>query len=430
MKRLLPALCLLAFPVAALAQQAPPQTLLEANVGSAIGPFWSPTQFQIVAKQFDQNPLKPSFVLRFQMEATNPAALYAPNGDRIGPAQVLVLTVPAKTTRTFYGTENLAYAAGAWSGPTVIENPAGKLGKPVDLYTVPTLVLGSTQYKDAVAAETSFSLDARKAAFQKQLDALEAADTDKAAAIAQSFAAGLQSLNSSFTEKLTAQQAALTGELGTMLTASRQALADQQKKVQESWTALIAKQHDALAGLSLGLEQTQQAVAAKIKLAQATLDSQKQLIALQQQALANNDQIDALKSKLAQKLAAQLTSFEGTWAGSMRCSKDNPWGIRATQVDMTLPKQIGGMLSGAMTVTGGDLGQNNGWGVMTLNTPIPATLQIINPNEPGPLQLNILTAGKTHPDKVFLNFELTLDPSGALKGIAVNHKDCTVVFSR
>ena len=94
---------------------------------------------------------KPSFIVRFRMDATNPAALYAPNGNMVGPEQVLVMTVPAKTTRTFYGTEDLAYSAGAWPGPTTLENPADKLGKPIVFYTVPTPVLGSDQYKTAVA---------------------------------------------------------------------------------------------------------------------------------------------------------------------------------------------------------------------------------------------------------------------------------------
>ena len=128
-------------------------------------------------------------------------------------------------------------------------------------------------------------------------------------------------MTSAFTDKLTQQQAALTAQLATLLTRSRQALADQEKAVEKAWADVIAQQHDALAKLQLGLQTTQQAVAAKIKLAQAAIDSQKQLIALQQQALANNATIASLKTKLAAKEKAQPLSFQGTWSGTLRCDQ-------------------------------------------------------------------------------------------------------------
>ena len=432
MKLILGAACLAAFPVAALAQQPPQQTLLQENVVKKIGAFWSPTQFRIVAKQFNKNPLKPSFLVRFQMDATNPAALYVPNGQKIGPQDILVESVPAKTARTFYGTEDLAYSAGAWTGPTTIENPADKLGKPLDLYTVPTVVLGSAQYKTAVAQQTTFSLDQRKAQFKKQLDALETADAAKAAEVEKSFTASLQSVNSSFTRKLTQEQASVTAQLAAMLTKSQQALADQQKQLAQAWAKLVAQQHDSLAKVKLGLQTTQQAVAAKIKLAQATLDSQKQLIALQQQALANNATIDSLKTKLAEKEKAQLLSFEGTWGGTMRCDRPGGgyFGLYAFQMNLVLSKSIGGSLTGQMTVTGGDTGPAN---ALQVNKPLPASLQITNVNEKGPVQLNILSKGSTNPETQYLNFEVQLDPSGALKGrpsFKAISKHCSVIFSR
>lgn len=167
MKITLTAACMAALPLTALAQQAPTPTSLQASAIQDIGPYWSTTSFQIVAKEFNDNPLKPTFVARFQIAATNPQALYVPDGNKVGPDEILVMTVPAKTARTFYGTVDLAYAAGKWTGPTKIENPASKLGKPRDLYTVPTVVLGSAEYKQAVAQQMAFSLDSRKAEFQR-----------------------------------------------------------------------------------------------------------------------------------------------------------------------------------------------------------------------------------------------------------------------
>ncbi len=432
MKIMLAAACLAAFPVAALAQQPPAPALLQANAAKQIGPSWSPTQFRIVAKQFNQNPLKPSFLVRFQLDATSPAALYAPNGDKLGPAEILVPTVAAKTARTFYGTEDLTYVAGAWSGPTTIENPADKLGKPLDFYTVPTLVLGSDPYKAAVARETAFSLDQRKALFQKKLDALETADAAKVAGIEKSFGAGLQGVNTAFTAQLTQQQAALSAQLAAMLAKSRQALGEQQKAVEAAWTDVIAQQHDALAKLKLGLQNTQQAVAAKIKLAQATIDSQKQLIALQQQALANNAEIASLKSKLAAKAKAQLASFEGTWSGSLRCAgARNPWGVHASEIALTLPKETGGRLGGQLTVTAGDLTPQNGYLTLPLHQPVPASLQIMNADGSGPVRLNILTAGTTVPEKRFLNFAVQVEPSGSLSGHLTDVSPaCSVTFTR
>lgn len=474
MKVLVTTACMAVLPAIAMAQQAPSPAQLQANVTNKIGNFWSSEKFTIVATKAAQDPMKPTYTIRFEMDATNPAALYAPNGDKIGPQQIVVMTVPAKTARTFYGTEQLAYSAGNWTGTTDIENPADKLGKPLDFYTVPTLVLGSDQYKQALAQQTAFSLDQRKALFQKQLDALQAtetaklddlqkafaaslkatedatsaqlsnqqtqiatlqtADAAKLSDIEKAFQAGLQKLNTEFGDKLKLQQAALTGELSAELSKSQQALADEQNKVEAARAGLISQQQDTLAKLKLGLQNTQDAVAAKIKLAQATLTSQNQLIALQKQVLANNLTIVSLKSKLAEKFKAQLVSFEGTWAGSLRCGGTGPshWGIGATQMEMTLSKQAAGMLTGQLTVTGGDIGTNY-YGKMPENKPIPASLQIMNVDGKGAPQLNVLTTpiAKDATEKSFLNFEVQLDPAGTLKGDAVHWpKDCSVTFSR
>ncbi len=375
MRVILMAACLAALPVTAMAQQAPTPAQLQANATKKIGPYWSSTAFQIVSKAFKQDPLKPAFVARFQIDATNPAALYVPNGDKVGPEEVLVMTVPAKTARAFYGTVDLTYSAGSWAGPTTIENPANKLGKPIEFYTVPTLVLGSDQYKQAVAQQTAFSINERKAQFQKQLDALQQTDAAKVADIEKSFGTSLQNVNTSFANQLKQQQTALTAELGGLLNKSRQALADQQKKVEQAWADLITQQQDEVVKVHLGLQTTRQAVEAKIQLAQATVDKQKQLVALQQQALANNATIASLKTKLAEKEKAQLVSFEGTWGGTLRCDKkNNPWRIYATEMELTLSKQIGGMLSGQMTVTDGDTGANSGYGRMELEQADPGVI--------------------------------------------------------
>jgi hypothetical protein len=131
-------------------------------------------------------------------------------------------------------------------------------------------------------------------------------------------------------------------------------------------------------------------------LAQATIDSQKQLIALQQQALANNATIASLKTKLAEKVAAQLASFEGTWGGTLRCDQHGAsyWNVHATQMKLTLSKMTGGTLNGQPIVVGGDLGAPGAdygkAGQFSVTKPIPASLQIMNANEKGLVHLAIL----------------------------------------
>lgn len=474
MRLLLTSACMALLPALALAQEVPTPDQLQANVSSKIGSFWSASKFSIVAKKLSQDPLKPIYTIRFELDAMNPAPLYTPNGSKLGPAQILVMTVPAKTERKFYGTEQLAYTAGKWTGPTDIENPADKLGKPLDFYTVPTLVLGSDQYKQAVAQQAAYSLDQRKAQFQKQLDALQQAETAKldglqnafaarlkatadatsaqlktqqsqvatlrtsdAAEIAdieKTFEAGLQKVNADFAGRLKQQQADLTGELSAELTKSQQALADEQQKVEAARAALIAQQQDALAKLKLGLQSTQDAVAAKIKLAQATVDAQNKLITLQKQVLANNVTLVSLKSKLAERDQTQLASFEGTWGGTLQCDKKagNPYGVYATQMQLVLKKQVGGMLTGQLIPTSGDNGYGHGHGYMQMNAAIPASLQIMNPNDPGGPKVTITSSGKSDTDAHFLNFDAQLDASGKLKGsvIHVDPADCSVIFSR
>lgn len=374
MKILMAAVCLLALPTVAQALQPPTPAQLQENAAKDIGAYWSPTSFKIVAKQFNNNPLKPTFIARFQIAATNPKALYLPNGDKVGPEDVLVLTVPAKTARTFYGTVNLTYTVGAWAGSTKIENPASKLGKPLDLYTVPTLVLGSAQYKQAVG-QLKVGLTTQQTVAAKIKLALATADSQK---------------------------------------------------------QLIALQEQ--------IQAKQQAVAAPVKLAQATVDSQKQLISLQQQLLANDVTLTSLKTKLAEKQKVQLVSFEGTWSGTLRCKKIPGggllnWGIFATEVDLMLSKQTGGMLKGQLIAVGGDLGNPRDLygkaGQLSEKKPIPATFQPVNDGDKKPLRMDILSAGRQPVEKTFMNFEVQLAPNGVLKGDLVHYpRRCSVVFSR
>lgn len=473
MKITLTAACMAALPLTALAQQAPTPTSLQASAIQDIGPYWSTTSFQIVAKEFNDNPLKPTFVARFQIAATNPQALYVPDGNKVGPDEILVMTVPAKTARTFYGTVDLAYAAGKWTGPTKIENPASKLGKPRDLYTVPTVVLGSAEYKQAVAQQMAFSLDSRKAEFQKQVDALQqtetaklasieksfedslktledsfsahlkqeqaqiaslqTSDTSKVDTIEKSFEAGLQNLNTTFTDKLTKQQAALTGELAGLLAKSRQALADQQKMVEKSWAEVVSQQKAVLAKLAPGLQTTQQAVDAKIKLAQATVDGQNKLLALQKQVLANNTLIATQKAKIADMERARLDSFKGTWGADIQCDKKviQEWGIRTTDATLVLAKQDGGFLKGTIAVIGGDLGTRKGVWPMVTNRQLKASLQVTNTTVKPPMHLTIATVGTNPTERTFLNLLVQLNPSGVLIGHVVDYPhDCSVTLSR
>ena len=474
MKVFMTTACLAVLPAMAMAQQAPSPEQLQTNVSNKIGSFWSSDKFRIVAKQAGQDPLKPTYAIRFEMDATNPAALYVPNGDKLGPEQILVMTVPAQTARTFYGTEQLSYSAGAWTGTTNIENPADKLGKPLDFYTVPTLVLGSDQYKQAAAQQATYGLDQRKAQFRKQLDALQAAETASLDALQKAFAAslkatddavaaqlakqqtqiatlqttdaaklaeiekayeaGLQKVNADFGDKLKQQQTALTGELSAELTKSQQALAAEQQKVEAARADLIAQQQDALAKLKMGLQSTQDAVAAKIKLAQATVEAQNQLITLQKQVLANNATLVSLSSSLAKKEQAQLVSFQGTWAGTLHCDKKagDPYGIHVVQLRLALTKQAGGMLTGQIACAGGDNGYGHGHGYFTPDHPYSASLQITNPNDVGAPHITITSAPPIETAQHFLNFEVQPDSTGNLAGSVANidPKDCSVIFSR
>lgn len=472
MKIMLTAACVAALPMTAPAQQAPTPEQLQATAVKDIGPYWNSTGFQIVSRAFQPDPLKPAFVARFQITATNPEALYVPNGDKVGPEEVLVMTLPAKTARTFYGTMNLAYSAGSWSGPVNIENPASKLGAPLDDYKVPTVVMGSDQYKQAVAQQTAFSIDARKARFQKQLDALEQTETARLAgleasfeaslkALADSFAGqvkqeqtqidtlqtsdnsrlatiektfetGLQNLNASFTDKLTRQQSALTDELAGLLAKSRQALVDQQKMVEKSWADVVARQEAVLAKLTPGLQATQDAVDAKIKLAQATVDGQKQLLDLQKQVIANTAAIATQKARIAEMEKARLESFMGSWGVNIQCDKKvvQQWGIHTTEARLVLAKQDGGLLDGTIAVIGGDLGTRNGVYPMVTDRQLKASLQVRNTSEKPPMLLAIASAGSNPTEKTFLNFVVQLNPAGVLSGKVIDYPDdCSVILS-
>jgi len=46
-----------------------------------------------------------------------------------------------------FGTARLIFSLGSWNGQINIENPVDKLGRPIDMFTEPVLILGSHQYE-------------------------------------------------------------------------------------------------------------------------------------------------------------------------------------------------------------------------------------------------------------------------------------------
>lgn len=156
------------------AQELPPLSELQGNVSAALPGYWQVSEMRIVATSDLGDAAQPRRVVRFEADAVPKAPLFAQSSVE-GPYILVVPTTDVKDTRTLYGTLDLTYRAGKWTGPAEIENPVAGLGQPLSLFSGPTLELGSEAAEARLAALRDQSVDAFAAALERELAEKKAA---------------------------------------------------------------------------------------------------------------------------------------------------------------------------------------------------------------------------------------------------------------
>lgn len=245
------ALALLLSTTALSAQELPPPEDLQARVSTSLPGFWEPTAFRLIASVQEGDPINPVALIRFELDVSPKADLFAATGERVGPFDVVVKTFPDADTRTLYGTVRLSYRAGQWSGEPVIENPVRDLGQPQDLFTSPVLELGSERQKEILAtirsdaiAEARAAMDSELARLRREhqaaLEELTARQASEVAAAEDALAARIAE-NAAERARVEEENAAALARLETQYTAKIAALRDEKQPLIEEAEAQLAQ---------------------------------------------------------------------------------------------------------------------------------------------------------------------------------------------
>jgi hypothetical protein len=143
------------------AQELPSFNDLQSRFSANVPSYWELKDFRVIASAKRGEPINPLAMVRYEADVAPKTDLFTSTGERAGPFAIVLKTHPQGQMRTIFGTMQLSYTAGNWSGAPVIENPVADLGQPQDLFTQPTLELGSDQQKEVLAALRSDAITSK-----------------------------------------------------------------------------------------------------------------------------------------------------------------------------------------------------------------------------------------------------------------------------
>ena len=195
------------------AQQLPEDEELQNRLSASLPSYWDIDEFRVIASAMQGDPITPKALLRFEADVSPDGSLYAGIGERIGPFLSVVSTYADGQRRTLYGTMQLDYKAGEWSGEPSLENSVADLGQPLDLFNTPTLILGSDKQADILTAMRSENVGKTLAALEAELAGLKAEHQSKTIAAKANFDADLSQLEADFAPRISAEKARLSAEI-------------------------------------------------------------------------------------------------------------------------------------------------------------------------------------------------------------------------
>lgn len=148
MRTLIAVLSLATLPAGLSAQESPAELVSSDLIAQAVYPSWSVTDFVTIADMSSEDPLKPTYDIRFEASIQAKQDLFVSTKANLGPFEILSRSVQSGAVRKLYGTISYEYYGGDWLGHPKIENSPDFLGQPIDLFDNPSVTLGSDRFID------------------------------------------------------------------------------------------------------------------------------------------------------------------------------------------------------------------------------------------------------------------------------------------
>lgn len=364
------------FAFAAHAQELPTNDELLSRLD--IPGYWEVQNFRIVAQAMVGTPIEPRAQLRFEVDASPLGDLYLPvESGSLGPFMTVIASVEDEAIRTLYGTMDITYAAGQWTGPANIENPLDALGQTQDSFTTPTLILGSERQKQIaedlrsssasdvrialerdrqrLAEQLASEVEAMRASHlnvlselrqnheiaKRELEELQGDTSDgisklqlqieerfndgksrlaeRLAAAETEFQAQLGALTGAHEVKLRELKVSLSKELGETAVAHLEELQKLETDHAKAVGTLIAEQEREMAEVTSKLETRKGSLEAQLAAADEVLALQASLATRQTAIRVNDESIKAAEQERQEQFGKSLDGLVGTWSGTGVC---------------------------------------------------------------------------------------------------------------
>lgn len=405
MKSTLFALSFMAVATSALAQELPSTEDLLSRID--LPGFWEATDLRVVAEAMVGTPVAPRAQIRFEVDASPSTDLYIPiDSEQLGPFLTIIASTPRGTLRTIYGTMDISYTAGKWTGPIIVENPVDGLGNPQDAFSVPTLILGSDRQqsvsedlRSSASAELKIALDRdrqqlmeQNAAEQTSMKAAHLAalsslrkDHDQARIALEEqireveakvealsvhfddrFRAGeallkekldhaeaginleIDTLNDSHQAKLRELKAAQSTEFGSVVATHLAEMQTLEIDHAKAVGSLIAEQEREMAEVTSKLETRKTSLAAQVAVADEVLALQASLTARQTAIQVNDESIKAAEQQRQEQFGQSLDGIIGTWTGTIVCKHSSARDGQLLTIDFIGEEVVGRSIAGEL----------------------------------------------------------------------------------
>ena len=440
---------------AAFSQELPGNDQLLSLISNNMPPYWTTSELEVVATTRGGNAARPEAIVRFEANAAPKQDLFRLT-ESAGPFALVVKTGEAGATRRLYGYQELAYAAGNWTGTVTIENPVAEFGQPLDLFTRPTLEVGTEDAAQRLAAlndaATTNAVAANQSALvklgaehQKAVSELQAANAKALSesssaheiALAEAEAKGRQRLEEA-RRGYDAEFAKITVDREPMIAEARAALevllADEQEKADAKLAAerkdaaaelerlraehaarrgeLIEKQRQEMAELETALATERQSLQRQVETADETIALQQRLLASLNQRAAGADAVLAAFNKAREARLAFFGRLPKDWTGQVRCESVQP-GVYS----YTGPVSV--RLEGSTSTTGRTGAINMTEDIRYADRGPGLSLALLDDGLTFPLGMRARINGRgSFPLDVFSVVDITISQDGRMQGAA------------
>lgn len=421
------------------AQELPSAEDLQSRLTTALPGFWDIAEFRVIASALQGDPIDPQALVRFEADVAPASDLFSVTGETTGPFTIVVPTYDMEHPRTLFGTMQLDYKAGQWSGEPNIENPVRNLGQPRDMFTDPTLVLGSEEQgamlatlRDDTVAAAKARLDAEIAALQVERDqrtaeleakfleqandlaanhkATAAGHAEEVATLEADYEARVVELKETYDPQVSAEEKRLAGEITRLRAAHGEAVdtlnEQQAAEIEELQMAhakrvgeLKAQQAQIVAELEAGFSAKKERLERQLTEAEAILVVQAKTIAAMETAAGNDTYMKELIAQTKERNLEFFKSFGPSMTGSLHCESQNTDNVVSWPIMFNVAEATGTGLSGEVSVGKADQS-------------FPATLTLASASIDRPVKLSFAAAI----GNVVSAFDVVLADNGSMRG--------------